>query len=73
MIDIAKLQKGDIVQIEMLGGFVARREVVRVVDTTGARGGIVDTKPVGGRYSRTSGYVLGDTIVAVESVEAAAK
>ncbi len=63
MIDIAKLQKGD--RIVVRDPIERERIVVRVIDTDGARGGLVDTRPPVGRYSRTSGFVLGDEIVKV--------
>jgi hypothetical protein len=66
-IDIAKLRKGDVISVREHGTDIFSREVVAVIDTDGARGGIVDTKPINGGYSRTAGYVLGDTIVAVEA------
>lgn len=70
-ITIAALQPGDV--IEVVGGReVVRRIVVRVVETTGARGGIVDTRPMTGGYSRTAGFVLGDHVVGVVSMRKAA-
>jgi hypothetical protein len=62
--DLSKLRKGDRIVVRMNGHNVPRI-VVRVVDLDGARGGIVDTKPVRGRYSPSSGFVLGDMIVEV--------
>ena len=41
--------------------------VVRVVDLDGAKGGIVDCRFLGRRYSRTSGFVLASEIVEVLS------
>lgn len=62
--DLSTLRKGDrIIVADLPGGLTRERIVVRVIDTTGARGGIVDTRPVVGRYSRSSGFVLGDEIV----------
>lgn len=40
-------------------------EVVSVVDTSGARGGLVDCKRPGGVRSRTAGYELGDQLTHV--------
>jgi hypothetical protein len=62
--DLSKLNKGDrIVVADLPGGLTRERIVVRVIDLDGARGGLVDTRPVVGRYSRSSGFVLGDEIV----------
>ena len=63
-IEIKDLVKGD--RIVVRDPIERERIVVRVVDNDGARGGLVDTRPVIGRYSRTSGFVLGDEIVAVQ-------
>jgi len=66
MFDLSTLHKGDVITLKS----GAKREVVRLIDATGARGGIVDTKPVGGRYSRTSGFVLGDEVVDPNALKA---
>jgi len=63
MVDLNTLRKGDVIVVA--DPIERERIVVRVVDTTGARGGLVDTRPPVGRYSRTSGFVLGDEIVKV--------
>jgi len=66
-IEIGALVKGDVIVVaDLPNGGTRDREVVRVIDRDGARGGIVDTKPVGGRYSRSNGFVLGDEIVSVK-------
>jgi hypothetical protein len=41
---------------------------VRLIDATGELGGLVDTKPVDGRYSRSAGFVAGRDIETVEPV-----
>lgn len=64
-IAIEALVAGDVVKVATLD-IVHERIVVRVVDVDGARGGIVDTKSADGRYSRVSGFVLGDEIIGVE-------
>lgn len=64
--DLSKLHKGDRIVVRE-AGITRERIVVRVVDLDGARGGLVDTRPVVGRYSRSSGFVLGDEIVEVVS------
>jgi hypothetical protein len=64
--DLSKLHKGDRIVVRE-AGITRERIVVRVVDLDGARGGLVDTRPVYGRYSRSSGFVLGDEIVEVLS------
>lgn len=66
MVEIKALHKGDRIVVRLYpGGPSTERIVVRVIDEDGARGGIVDTRPVVGRYSRSSGFVLGDEIVEV--------
>lgn len=67
-IEIAALQKGDVIVVEYGSGYQEEREVMRVVDTDGARGGLVDTKPVTGRYSRSNGFRFGDEIVEVTGI-----
>lgn len=59
---LADLRRGETIVVNA-GGRLVKRIVVRVVDANGAMGGIVDTRPVGGRYSRSSGFVLGTEIV----------
>lgn len=66
-IEIAALIAGDVVVVEDGLGYQEERVVTRVVDATGARGGIIDTKPVGSRRkNRTSGFRFGEQIVRVE-------
>jgi hypothetical protein len=69
-IEIAALVKGDVVVVEDGLGYQEERLVVRVVDTDGARGGLVDTQRVGGRYSRSNGFRFGDQIVEVQRMAA---
>jgi len=61
--DLSTIRAGDVIVV----ADPIRREriVVRVIDLDGARGGLVDTRPMVGRYSRSSGFVLGDEIVEV--------
>jgi hypothetical protein len=67
MIDV--LIPGDVILVDDRGaGEPRQRIVVSVIDTDGARGGIVDTKDMDGVWSRTAGYVLGDEIIAVVSM-----
>ena len=61
--DLSTLKAGDTIVVR--DPIERERIVVRVIDLDGARGGLVDTRPVVGRYSRTSGFVLGDEIVKV--------
>jgi len=70
--DLSTLRAGDRIRIQdrhvdFVPGMARTREriVVRVVDLDGARGGLVDTRPVDGRYSPTSGFEFGDEIVEV--------
>lgn len=62
-VDLTSLEAGDVIVVR--DPIERERIVVRVVDLEGVRGGLVDTRPLYGRYSRTSGFVLGDEIVQI--------
>ena len=62
-VDLSTLEPGDVIVVR--DPIERERIVVRVLDLEGVRGGLVDTRPFYGRYSRTSGFVLGDEIVSV--------
>lgn len=59
MFNLSTLLPGDAIATSDRGV----RIVVKVVDLDGARGGLVDTRPTVGRYSRTSGFELGDEVL----------
>ncbi len=60
--NVAELKRGDVLTLR--SGH--RRIVVRVIDATGAIGGLVDTTAMDGRYSRSAGFVAGKDIASVE-------
>lgn len=60
--DLSHLKPGDV--LTLVGG--RKRIVVRVIDATGELGGLVDTKALDGRYSRSAGFEAGRDIEAVE-------
>lgn len=64
-IEITDLVEGDVVIVEDGLGYQDERIVVRVVDADGALGGLVDTKALDGRYSRSNGFRAGNEIVGV--------